>query len=279
VLASSLAAMFCRLTRRRIFVTELGGGGWDLSAYINTDRWYDGHLHISAYSRSIYGHEHSTSARVILGGIDTDKFSPAQVRRQLKLVYCGRLLPHKGIDILIEALPLSVELDVIGRVVEPDYLAHLNHLARGKRVNFHHDWDDLKLVAAYREAACVILPSVYKTMYGEETVVPELLGQTLLEGMACSSPVIATNVAALPEVVVDGETGFVVPPNDPVGLRERIFWLLDHPGESDLMGAAGRRRVLAYFTWPSVVQRCFAAYAPVLSASQVTRGDRRKDFS
>src|SRR5262249_54288135 len=57
VLASSLAALFCRLTRRRIFVTDLGGGGWDLSAYFNTDRWYDGHLHISSYSRFVYRHD------------------------------------------------------------------------------------------------------------------------------------------------------------------------------------------------------------------------------
>jgi glycosyltransferase involved in cell wall biosynthesis len=97
-------------------------------------------------------------------------------------------------------------------------------------------------------------------MYGDETAVPELLGQTLLEGMACARPVIATNVASLPEVVVQGETGFLVNPNDPEALRERILWLLDHPRESAAMGAAGRRRVVEHFTWPAVVRRCFAAY-------------------
>src|SRR5947207_9019441 len=47
VLASSLSAIFCRATGRRVFVTDLGGGGWDLSAYVKTDGWYHGHLHIS----------------------------------------------------------------------------------------------------------------------------------------------------------------------------------------------------------------------------------------
>ena len=261
VLASSLAALFCRLTRRRVFVTELGGGGWDLSAYINTERWYDGHLHISAYSQHIYRHDQLNSARVILGGVDTEKFSPAEVKRRATVVYSGRLLPHKGIDVLIKAMPSDVELDVIGRVFSPAYLADLHRLAVGKRVNFHHDYDDVKLVEAYRTAACVILPSVYKTMYGDETAVPELLGQTLLEGMACASPVIATNVASLPELVVHGETGFIVPANDPEALRERIRWLLDHPREAAAMGAAGRRRVLEHFTWPAVVLRCLEAYS------------------
>jgi glycosyltransferase involved in cell wall biosynthesis len=260
VLASSLAALFCRLTRRSIFVTELGGGGWDVSGYINTDCWYDGHLHISAYSRSVYGHSELSSARVILGGVDIEKFSPAEVKRQAKVVYSGRLLPHKGIDVLIKAIPAGVDLDIVGCVADSAYLAHLHNLAAGKRVNFHHDYDDLKLVEAYRSAMCVVLPSVHKTLYGDEVAVPELLGQTLLEGMACGTPAIASNVASLPEVVLDGETGFIVNPNDAEVLRDRILWLLDNPRESALMGAAGRRRVLKHFTWPSVVNRCLAIY-------------------
>ena len=83
---------------------------------------------------------------------------------------------------------------------------------------FHQDCDDDALIDAYRRSLCVVLPSVYKTMYGDETTVPELLGQTLLEGMACGSPVICTRVASLPEVVEDGVTGFIVPPNSPARL-------------------------------------------------------------
>ena len=72
---------------------------------------------------------------------------------------------------------------------------------------------------------CVVLPSVYRTDEGYETLVPELLGQTLLEGMACGTPAICTDVASMPEVVDHGVTGFVVPPNDPAGLGERLSWL------------------------------------------------------
>jgi glycosyltransferase involved in cell wall biosynthesis len=93
--------------------------------------------------------------------------------------------------------------------------------------------------------------------------VPELLGQTLLEGMACGAPTVCTDVASLPEVVDHGVTGFVVPANNPAALGERLRWLADHPAEAARLGAAGRRRVLERFTWPAVVQRCLAAYRGV----------------
>ena len=91
-------------------------------------------------------------------------------------------------------------------------------------------------------------------------MVPELLGQTLLEGMSCGAPTVATDVASLPEIVVDGVTGFVVPPGDPKALGERLRWLHEHRDAADDMGRAGRRRVIEHFTWPVVVQRCLTAY-------------------
>src|SRR5437868_6529572 len=54
VLGSSLAALVARLTGRRVFVSEHGGGGWDVSAYVSTDRWYHGHLHVSPFSRAVH---------------------------------------------------------------------------------------------------------------------------------------------------------------------------------------------------------------------------------
>jgi glycosyltransferase involved in cell wall biosynthesis len=64
----------------------------------------------------------------------------------------------------------------------------------------------------------------------------------------------------MPEVVEDGVTGFVVPPNDPVALGDRLRWLADHAGSAAAMGMAGRRRVLERFRWTHVVRRCLEAY-------------------
>ena len=265
ILASSMAALICRLSGRRVFVSDLGGGGWDISAYVSTDGWYDGHLHISEYSQRCFGHEANPDAHVILGGVDVEQFSPdPSVKREPMVLFVGRILPHKGINDLVNALPEGITLEIIGQPVDPRYLNDLHGLAVGKPVIFRHDCDDRDLIHAYRRATCVVLPSVYRTMYGEETRVPELLGQALLEGLACGTPAICTDVASMPEIVEDGVHGVVVPPNDPAVLSQAIRWLVDHPAEAAVMGREARTRVLEKFTWPIVVRTCLDAYESAL---------------
>jgi glycosyltransferase involved in cell wall biosynthesis len=263
VLASSLAALVGRLSGRRVFVSDLGGGGWDISGYVSTDRWFRGHLHISEYSRAVAGHAKNASARVILGGVDVDWFSPGEsvARDGGPVVFVGRLMPHKGVNDLVDAAPPEMPVELIGRPYHAEFLAELRRRAAGKKITFRHDADDAAIRDAYRRARCVVLPSVYRDFYGRESRVPELLGQTLLEGMACGAPAVCTAVASMPEVLEDGASGFVVPPNDPPALREKLLWLRDHPTEADAMGRAARERVLTKFTWPAVVERCLAAYA------------------
>ncbi len=259
ILASSYLALLGRLRGRAVYVTDLGGGGWDISAYINTDRWYRGHLHISRYSRAQAGHNELSRASVILGGVDAERFSRANVARD-RVLYVGRQVPHKGIDVLIAGLPAGMPLEIIGHPYDADYAARLRELARGKDVTFREDVSDEQLLDAYRRALCVVLPSVYRDVNGNESRVPELLGQTLLEAMACGAPALCTDVASMPEVVEHGVTGFVVPPNDPNAIREKLEWLRDHPLEAEAMGQAGWRRVRECFDWEQVVARCFAAY-------------------
>jgi glycosyltransferase involved in cell wall biosynthesis len=262
VLASSFSAVVGRLTGRRVFATDLGGGGWDISGYVSTDRWFRGHLHISEYSRRVFGHEGNPRAHVILGGVDTTKFSPdAGASRGKQVLFVGRLLAHKGVDTLVEALPAGLELEIIGRAYDQEFMERLTRLADGKPVRFTHQADDAAIVRAYQRSLCVVLPSVYRDWQGRETRVPELLGQTLLEGMACGAPAVCTDVASMPEIVVDGVTGFVVPPNDPRALAEKLSWLAANPGPAADMGRAGRARVLERFSWPAVVKRCLEIYS------------------
>lgn len=261
VLVSSAVAAWCRMTGRRVFVSDLGGGGWDISAYVSTTSWFHGHLHLSEYSRAVHGQADLARAQVVGGGVDVSTFSPsADVPRDGGALFVGRLLPHKGIADLIRGVPDAVPLTIAGPTPDADMKGKLLALARGKRVTFLHGLDDEALVREYRRALCVVLPSVYRTDEGHETLVPELLGQTLLEGMACGAPAVCTRVASMPEVVEHGVTGFVVPPNDPAALGERLAWLQAHPTDALTMGAAGRQRVLDRFTWTGVVDRCLDAY-------------------
>lgn len=261
IVMTSAAAALARLTGKRVFVSDLGGGGWDISRYISTERWFHGHLHISRYSRAISQQENNPRAHVIMGGVDLEKFSPGpSAARPRPVVFTGRILPHKGINDLIEAMPPEMPLEVIGQPYDQRFYADLQRLAESKSVVFRHDATDADLVAAYRSALCVVLPSVYRTLYGEETTIPELLGQTLLEGMACGVPAICTDVASMPEVVENGVTGFVVPPNNARALCEKLIWLCANPERAAEMGRAARARVEKLFSWPSVAAACLRIY-------------------
>jgi glycosyltransferase involved in cell wall biosynthesis len=197
-----------------------------------------------------------------LGGVDIEKFSPdAHEPRDGSVLFVGRLLPHKGINYLIEALPDDLPLKIIGQRMDERFYADLRSLAERKQVQFIHDAGDEEIVRAYRSAICVVLPSVYRHLYDQETKIPELLGQTLLEGMACGTPAICTDVASMPEIVEDGRSGYIVPPNDSSALCRKLCWLRAHPVEVVRMGSAARKRILDNFTWPTVAQRCLDIYS------------------
>jgi len=262
MLFASLSAAASRLMGKKVFTSDLGGGAWDISAYVSTDRWFHGHLHISQYSRKLAGKADDPRHGVIMGGVDTEKFSPdPSVPRGDSALFVGRLVPHKGVIDLVDAVEPGMPLELIGQPYNAQYHADLTKAAEGKDVRFRHDRDDAGIIDSYRRARVIVLPSVYDDRYGFRTLVPELLGQTLLEGMACGTPAICTDVASMPEVVEDGESGFVVPPNDPAALREKLRFLRDHPDEAARMGQAARQRVLDLFTWDRVVDRCLDAYA------------------
>jgi glycosyltransferase involved in cell wall biosynthesis len=260
IVASTAAALTARLLGRRVVCTDLGGGGFDLSAYVSTDWLYHAHLHISEYSRRISGHEGRSSASVIWGGVDTDRFSPKPDIVRDAVLFVGRILPHKGVDALIQALPAYLPAYIVGPAHDQRYLSDLRRMATDKRVSFHHDWSDDQLVEAYRRALCVVLPSVYDDMYGGHTDVPELLGQTLLEGMACGAPAVCTDVASLPEIVRDGDTGFIVQPRRIDAMRDVFERLARNRALVCRLGQAAAQDVRSRFTWPGVVDSCLRAY-------------------
>ncbi|MCA1691728.1 MAG: glycosyltransferase, partial [Actinobacteria bacterium] len=90
--------------------------------------------------------------------------------------------------------------------------------------------------------------------------ISELLGLTVLEAMASGTPVVASRLGGLPEVVVDGVTGFLVEPGEVDQLQDRLRLLLADPGLARRLGENGRDLVLRQFTWEACAERCLAAY-------------------
>ena len=186
------------------------------------------------------------------------------------VLFVGRLTPHKGIDVLIRALPPDARLTIIGseghdpRPPERDYPSLLRSLAAGRQVQFLGAVDDEELARQYRTAAVLVIPSVERTCYGRRIVVSELLGLVALEAMASGTPVIASRLGGLPEIVEDGVTGYLVPPGDVPALRERLTQVLADPAAAARLGSNARKAVVAELTWDRCADRCLAAYRELL---------------
>jgi len=263
--------------RKPTFVTDLGGGHpYAPVNYVALLPRAEGLLLLSEYSRSLWARQPASRRpvrlEVISGGVDIERFTPGPGRRMGRVLFVGRLAPHKGLEYLIDAVAPPFSLTIVGPVVDREYAAALRRRAEGRPVTFAGAVDDGRLVEEYRTAMVTVLPSVFVSAGGERTVVPELLGLVVLESMACGTPVIVTRVASLPELVEDGVTGFVVPPNDPGAIRDRLEYLSAHPEAVERMGRLARERVAREFTWDAVAERCLRAYGAPARPSSALAG-------
>jgi glycosyltransferase involved in cell wall biosynthesis len=268
---SDTCILIAWLTGKKIFVTHHGGGGYvTLARIANLAGLCTGLLLVSEFSDRVFKPGRAPR-RVIYGGVNTAHFRPSNRPKERRVVFIGRLLPHKGLDFLLEGIPADVPLVIVGRPYDPAYLARLRALATGKDVTFVTDADDRRVLEEYQRASVSVLPSVYDAATGEHTHVPELLGLVLLEAMACGTAVVCTDVGGMPEIVEDGVTGFVVPPNDALALSDRIDTILETPSLAETMGSAARERVLDRFTWECVATTCMRAYGGGPQAAQAQR--------
>jgi len=179
----------------------------------------------------------ASEVRVIPSGVEFPEDVGAEASPP-EVLYAGRHSPEKGVLELVEAsegMRLVVDGDGPLREHVPGGLGFVPH-------------DELQPL--YARAAVVACPSRR-----------EGFGVACLEAMAHARPVVATDVGGLRDLVVDGETGLVVPPRDPTALREALMGLL---GDFDLrrqLGRAGRIRAQEGFSWPAITDMTLAAYA------------------
>lgn len=256
-LPTDLAILFGRLRGKRVFVSDVGGGAdISLARVFPVGKLVDRFLFLSRYAASLYPQFAEQSA-VIYGGADLARFSPGEVPRERRVLFVGRIIPAKGIEGLIDAVDRDVPLLIIGRPYDAGYLAELRRCSDGRMVRFVTDATDADVVDAYRRSLVTVLPSVGRPGAANPA---NVLGLVLLESMACGTPVICTESGPEAEIVEDGVTGFVVPPDDPEALRRRLRQMLADLGMAEWMGAAARERVQADFTWERTADRCLKAY-------------------
>lgn len=267
---SRIAALAALTAGQRRVTTDhgLGGGGWGGLLPTLFERF----LTVSRFSADVLGVPPART-RVVYGGADPRRFAPDENDRRDGVLYLGRITPHKGVDVLLRAVPAGVRVTVAGstghdaRLPEREYPALLRRLARGRNVRFTGPVAEDDVPRLHRRAAVFVLPSVERTCFGRRVVITELLGLSVLEAMASGTPVVASRTGGLPEVVRDGETGFLVPPGDTDALRDRLDQLLGDPALARRMGRAGRSDVLERFTWAKTAERCLAAYEGLVTSS------------
>ncbi|MEE2679611.1 MAG: glycosyltransferase family 4 protein [Myxococcota bacterium] len=195
--------------------------------------------------------------RMVANGVDTEFYRPdPSVQRNPNEILCiGRASdPNKGLPTLIEALaqlPDHVRLTLVDDD-HPDNVARTRARALGcaDRVDLVGRVSNQELVAHYRRAALVVVPSRY-----------EGFGLPAAEAMACATPVVATRAGALPEVVETGGGGILVERDQPEALAKGIAHLLDQPEARARLGEAGRRGVCQAYAWPSVARATAEVYA------------------
>jgi glycosyltransferase involved in cell wall biosynthesis len=259
-MVANLSIMLAKITGKRVFVTDVSHGGHDLlAARLPMAKLVDGFLLLSEFGARFFpGYEHKI--KIIHGGVDPRTYVPPLAPRRGNILFVGRLIPHKGINYLLEGVDRETQVRIVGTPYNQEYMCLLKRLSIDKQVVFLSGIGDNELVSEYQTAGVTVLPSVYDTVYGDHVAVPELLGLVLLESMACGTPVIGTSVGAIPEFVVDGVTGYIVPPNDARAIGDCIRDLLREPERVERMGRNGRQMVLDQFTWSGVAARCLSAY-------------------
>jgi alpha-maltose-1-phosphate synthase len=257
---TNLCLVVGRALGKRVYCTDLGGSARHYADELRLGRLVSGFLPISEFSARFFP-ALADRTSVIYGGVDVERFRPDGGARERSVVFVGRILPHKGIDVLIRAIDADTPLRVYGRPYDRRYLAELTRLSDGKPVSFHLTATDDEVLAAYRRAKVAVLPTVPVTAYGPSSASAELLGLVLLEAMACGTPVIGSRMGGIPEVIREGETGYLVAPGSELELRERIQAVLGaDPGSWERMSRAAHDHVRAEFTWDRVAERCLRAY-------------------
>ena len=195
-------------------------------------------------------------------GIDTERFAPQpQPRDGIVIGTVKTLAPKYGIDLLLRAFAqlrqaadpsAALSLVIVG---DGPQRAELEALSRTLGIAAH-----VRFVGSVPHAEVPQWLNRFDLYVAASRLDSESFGVAVLEASACGLPVVVSDVGGLPEVVVQGETGWVVPREDVAALAQAIQRLIAAPELRRRFGAAGRERVLARYDWPhsvDVMLRCF----------------------
>ena len=267
------------------------GGGYALSTFCEQTaiEAADAVIAVSQGTRqdvlSSYPKVHPERVHVIHNGIDPEIYRPTPSDQVLArygvdpgpfALFTGRITRQKGLSLLLAAahkIDPRFQLVIVASSPDtPDIAAEVEVLAervrseRGNLVWIGRFIPLEDLISLYSGATVFVCPSIY-----------EPFGLVNLEAMACETAVVASRVGGIPEIVVEGETGYLVDydPDDieafTTALAGRVQEVLSDPALAARMGKAGRQRVLQHFGWPAIAARTVDLYDSLLSGRRASQ--------
>jgi alpha-maltose-1-phosphate synthase len=268
------------LEPQRPWKAEQLGGGYALSSWAEKVS-IEGAAAVIAVSEgmradvlSVYPAVDPAKVHVVYNGIDAEQYSPDPATDVLErygvdpkkpsVVFVGRITRQKGVPVLLRAaahLDPDVQLVLCaGAPDTPELGAEVAGLVEElRKTRAGVIW--LSGMLSKRE---VIQLLSHSTLFACPSVY-EPLGIVNLEAMACGTAVVASKVGGIPEVVADGETGLLVPPDEPEALAESITALTRDRDRAKGMGAAGRQRAQSQFDWGKIAEQTAELYRSVVA--------------
>ena len=273
------------LEPRRPWKAEQLGGGYRVSSWIEAEAYRAAYavIAVSAGMRDdildCYPFVDPAKVAVVHNGIDVETFTPTHDEVVLSsygidsqrpfVLFVGRITRQKGLIHLLRAaasLPRDVQLVLAASSPDEKHIgdevaaavASLKHSRPDDVVWIEKQVSKPELIALLSQAAVFACPSIY-----------EPLGIVNLEAMACGTPVVASAVGGIPEVVVNGVTGTLVDynPNEiaefEANFAAGLIEALDNPTRSLEMGVAGRQRAMDHFGWDAIARRTVDIYRSV----------------
>jgi alpha-maltose-1-phosphate synthase len=258
------AGIMGRLYGKKVFSSDLGFTGANLARFVPADKLIARLLCLTEYDLKRFQLPPNKTG-VIYGGVDLSKYA-FHAKKKPKALFVGRLLPHKGVNYLIDAVDDSFSCVVAGHPYDQPYFTYLQERARGKNVEFLQSPSDQEVVKQLQEATVLVLPSVDIDYVGKTHKNPELFGLVVAEAFACGTPAIVSDSSALPYVVRDGVDGFVVEQNNAKAISEKIHYLLTNPEAAREFGANARQKAESIFNWDKVAELALSYYSEGTSA-------------
>lgn len=186
------------------------------------------------------------------------------------LLFCGRLVQRKGIDVLLNALPKvlsSIDVDVV-ITGEGDRKQEWEKLSAGLGlsdvVTFPGFVSDEELSRLYASCSIYVHPAIY-----DDNGDTEGLGVVLIEALSNKKPVIASNVGGIPDVIHNGETGLLVEEKNEQALTDAILRLLNDEALCVELGEAGYLHVKKFFDWERIAKETYDVYASLIPTAAV----------